>query len=76
MEAPPPSPGDYVDMGPVSPNHYLRLQDHSEEEEPTFFMDAVSTLSIPAACTLLFLYPYKQPLFQLYIGKIFRRGRR
>jgi hypothetical protein len=63
-------------MGPVDPSHYLRLQDHlEEEEEPTFFMDAVSTLSIPAAFTLLFLYPYKQLLSQLCIGKIFRRGK-
>jgi hypothetical protein len=49
LEAPPPSPGDYVDMGPVSPNHYLQLQDHLEEEqESAFFLDAVSTLSVPA----------------------------
>ena len=47
LEVPPPSPSDYVDMGPVSPNHYLRLQDQSEgEEESAFFMDAVSTCNI------------------------------
>jgi hypothetical protein len=57
LEAPPPSPSDYVDMGPVSPNHYLRLQDHLEEEqESAFFLDAVSTLSVPATFTLLYSF--------------------
>jgi hypothetical protein len=46
MEAPPPSPDAYVAMGPVDPSHYLGLReeqgDQQEEEEPTFFMDAVS----------------------------------
>ncbi len=61
LEAPPPSPGDYVDMGPVSPNHYLQLQDHLEEEqESAFFLDAVSTLSILAFLTLLFSFLLKQ----------------
>jgi hypothetical protein len=47
LEVPPPSPSDYVDMGPVSPNHYLRLQDQSEgEEESAVFMDAVSTCNL------------------------------
>jgi hypothetical protein len=44
-------------MGPVSPNHYLRLQDHLEEEqESAFFLDAVSTLSVPATFTLLYSF--------------------
>jgi hypothetical protein len=85
LEAPLPSPDVYVDMGPVEPSHYQGLlelrqglqqeqqQQDEQEEEPAFFMDAVSTLSIPATCILLSLYPYKQPLFQLCIGKIFRR---
>jgi hypothetical protein len=72
-------------MGPVDPSHYQWLwelrrglqpdqqQQEEEEEEQPFVMDAVSTLSIHAACTLLFLYPYKQLLSQLCIGKIFRR---
>jgi hypothetical protein len=67
LEAPPPSPGDYVDMGPVSPNHYLQLQDHLEEEqESAFFLDAVSTLSVPANfLILLYLSSLKQMLFRL-----------
>ncbi len=66
LEAPPPSPGDYVDMGPVSPNHYLQLQDHlDEEQESAFFLDAVSTLSILAILTLLFPFLLKQMLVHL-----------
>jgi hypothetical protein len=66
LEAPPPSPGDYVDMGPVSPNHYLQLQDHlDEEQESAFFLDAVSTLSILAILTLLFSFLLKQRLLHL-----------
>ena len=66
LEAPPPSPGDYVDMGPVSPNHYLQLQDHlDEEQESAFFLDAVSTLSILAILTLLFSFLLKQMLLHL-----------
>ncbi len=66
LEAPPPSPGDYVDMGPVSPNHYLQLQDHlDEEQESAFFLDAVSTLSILAILTLLFPFLLKQMVLHL-----------
>jgi len=50
LEAPPPSPGDYVDMGPVSPNHYLQLQDHLEEA---------------ANLTLLYPFSLKQMLLHL-----------
>jgi hypothetical protein len=57
LEVPPPSPNDYVDMGPVSPNHYLQLQDHlDDEQESAFFLDPVSTLSVSANLTLL--YPF------------------
>ncbi|MFN9906206.1 MAG: hypothetical protein ACK56F_08800, partial [bacterium] len=64
--APPPSPSDYMDMGPVSPNHYLQLQDHLEEEqESAFFLDAVSTLSVPAKSVLLYPFLLKQMLFHL-----------
>ncbi len=63
LEAPPPSPGDYVDMGPVSPNHYLQLQDHlDEEQESAFFLDAVSNSSISANLTLLYPFSFKQML--------------
>jgi hypothetical protein len=49
LEAPPPSPSVYMDMGSVSSSHYLRLQDQSEgEEESVVFMDAVSTPSVPS----------------------------
>jgi hypothetical protein len=66
LEAPPPSPSDYVDMGPVSPNHYLQLQDHLEEEqESAFFLDAVSTLSVPANLTLVYPFLLKQMLSHL-----------
>ncbi len=66
LEARPPSPGDYVDMGLVSPNHYLQLQDHlDEEQESAFFLDAVSSLSILANLTLLFPFSLKQMLLHL-----------
>jgi hypothetical protein len=53
-------------MGPVSPNHYLQLQDHLEEEqESAFFLDAVSTLSVPANLTLLYPFSLKQVLLHL-----------
>jgi hypothetical protein len=55
-----------VDMGPVSPNHYLQLQDHlDEEQESAFFLDAVSTLSILAILTLLFPFLLKQMVLHL-----------
>jgi hypothetical protein len=66
LEVPPPSPSDYMDMGPVSPNHYLQLQDHlDEEQESAFFLDAVSTLSVPANLTLLYPVSLKQMLSHL-----------
>ncbi len=66
LEVPPPSPSDDMDMGPVSPNHYLQLQDHLEEgQESAFFLDAVSTLSVPANSTLLYPFSLKQMLSHL-----------
>ncbi len=54
VEAPPPSPDAYVDMGPVEPSHYQGLWEHrrglqqeqqdEEEEEPQpFLMELVSS---------------------------------
>jgi len=58
LEAPPPSPSVYMDMGSVSPGHYLQLQDQQEEEEESVvFMDAVSTPSIPSVFTLALSIP-------------------
>ena len=56
LEAPPPSPSVYMDMGSVSPGHYLQLQDQPEEES-VVFMDAVSTPSIPSVFTLALSIP-------------------
>ena len=61
MEAPPPSPDAYVDMGPVDPSHYQGLwelrrdlqqdqqQDDEEEEPRPFLMELVSASIICAA---------------------------
>jgi hypothetical protein len=62
LEAPPPSPDAYVDMGPVEPSHYQGLwelrqglqqeqqqQDEEEEEQP-FFMELVNVLSYILLC--------------------------
>jgi hypothetical protein len=58
LEAPPPSPDAYVDMGPVEPSHYqglwelrrglqLEQQDVEEEEEQqSFVMELVSIFNI------------------------------
>jgi hypothetical protein len=57
LEAPPPSPDAYVDMGPVEPSHYQGLwearqgrhQDQDlqeEEEEQPFIMELVRVSSI------------------------------
>jgi len=59
LEAPPPSPDAYVDMGPVEPSHYqglwelrrglqLEQQDEEEEEEEqqSFVMELVSVFNI------------------------------
>jgi len=54
VEAPPPSPDAYVDMGPVEPSHYQGLwearqgrhqdqEQQEEEEEQSFIMELVST---------------------------------
>jgi hypothetical protein len=60
LEAPPPSPSVYMDMGSVSSGHYLRLQDQSEEEEePVVFLDAVSTPSIPSVFYPCSIYNYR-----------------
>ena len=73
LEAPPPSPSAYMDMGSVSPGHYLQLQDQQEEEEESVvFMDAVSTSSIPSVLPLLYLYLSRQLLFPNYRGEVFR----
>ena len=53
LEAPPPSPNAYVDMGPVDPSHYQGLwelrrdlqqehQDEEEDEPQPFLMELVS----------------------------------
>ena len=54
LEAPPPSPNAYVDMGPVDPSHYQGLwelrqglqqdqqQDEEEEDPQPFLMELVS----------------------------------
>jgi hypothetical protein len=54
VEAPPPSPDAYVDMGPVEPSHYQGLwelrqglqqdqqQDEEEEDPQPFLMELVS----------------------------------
>jgi hypothetical protein len=65
LEAPPPSPNAYVDMGPVEPSHYQGLwelrqglqqeqqqQDAEEEEPQPFLMELVSALD---RCATLFL---------------------
>ncbi len=60
MEAPPPSPDAYVDMGPVEASHYQGLwevrrglqqeqQQQSEEEEQPFAMELVSISTIHVA---------------------------
>ncbi len=59
VEAPPPSPDAYVDMGPVEPSHYQGLwelrqglqqehqqQDAEEEEPQPFLMELVSVFNI------------------------------
>ena len=62
MEAPPPSPGSYVDMGPVDASHYQGLwelrqglqqdqqQDEEEEDPQPFLMELVSALTYVLLC--------------------------
>ena len=62
MEAPPPSPDAYVDMGPVEPSHYQGLwelrqglqqdqqQDEEEEDPQPFLMELVSALTYVLLC--------------------------
>ena len=61
VEAPPPSPDAYVDMGPVEPSHYQGLwelrqglqqehQDEEEDEPQPFLMELVSALTYVLLC--------------------------
>ena len=61
VEAPPPSPDAYVDMGPVDPSHYQGLwelrrdlqqehQDEEEDEPQPFLMELVSALTYVLLC--------------------------
>ncbi len=62
LEAPPPSPDAYVDMGPVDTSHYQGLwelrrglqqdqqQDNEEEEPQPFLMELVSTSTYILLC--------------------------
>ncbi len=67
MEAPPPSPNAYVDMGPVDTSHYQGLwelrrdlqqdqqQDDEEEELQPFLMELVSASIYILFCFALML---------------------
>jgi hypothetical protein len=59
LEAPPPSPDTYVDMGPVEPSHYQGLwelrrglqqeqqnEEEEKEEQKPFVMELVSACSL------------------------------